>query len=344
MPDFSLPIKAWYEQNHRKLPWRGEKNPYYIWLSEIILQQTQVVQGESYYLKFKKQYPTIKDLADSEIENVLKLWQGLGYYSRARNLHFAASQVMNDFDGIFPTTYKNIIKLKGVGEYTAAAISSFVFNEPKAVVDGNVFRVISRLFKIKTPINTSKGKVEFTIIANKLLDKKNPATHNQAIMELGAMVCKPKNPDCLNCPLQIKCLAFADKTMLNYPIKNKGKKPKKRYFNYLILYNNNHDIYISKRDKKDIWEGLYDFPLIESNQSIDSIDEFETIKVTNSIKEIEIKHILTHQHIYASFWLIDVNDKVKLNGYIQINKNDINRFPLPQLIVRYMTESSFFKR
>ena len=343
MDNFSSLVINWYKKHGRELPWREEKNPYFIWLSEIILQQTQVKQGLSYYLKFKTNFPTVAVLASSDEEEILKLWQGLGYYSRARNLHYAAQQIVNDFGGVFPDTYDDIIKLKGVGEYTAAAISSFVFGEKRAVVDGNVFRVLSRVFRIDTPINTGKGKKEFTQLANQLISIHDPANHNQAMMEVGAMVCKPKNPNCERCPLQSKCLSYSDQTQLNYPVKQKKVKVKERHLNYLVVTDHQR-ILIRKRSGKGIWQGLYDFPLVESKQPLDRLQPFNGIDVTNQSKDLDIKHILTHQRLFARFWIVVVDHVDNQADYISIPMDDLEKYPCPQLIVRYIDQSPFFKR
>ena len=343
MEDFSLLLRGWYDKNKRDLPWRNEENPYYIWLSEIILQQTQVVQGMAYYLKFKTEFPNVTTLAESSEEKVLKLWQGLGYYSRARNLHHAAKQIIDDYGGAFPDTYDEIIKLKGVGEYTAAAISSFAFGEVNAVVDGNVFRVLSRIFKIDTATNTGKGKKEFTTLANQLIDSENPADHNQAMMELGALVCKPKNPDCINCPLQSKCLSYADNTKLDFPFKEKKLKVKERHLNYLII-TDQYNLLINKREGKGIWQGLYDFPLIESDHKLESLKGFDSYDLSKQYLDVSLKHILTHQRLFVSFWVIPVAQLNNDNQYLKTAAEDLENYPLPQLIVRYINESNFFKR
>ncbi|MFK8045300.1 MAG: A/G-specific adenine glycosylase [Crocinitomicaceae bacterium] len=343
MVSISNTIQNWYKKNKRDLPWRHTSDPYRIWLSEVIMQQTQVVQGTSYYLKFIKAYPNVKSLAESSQEHVLKNWQGLGYYSRARNLHFAAKQITSDNDGVFPSTYSEIIKLKGVGEYTAAAIASFAYSEPYAVVDGNVFRVLSRLFAINTPINSTSGKKEFFKLAQSLLDRKNPGEHNQAMMELGALVCRPKNPDCNNCPVQFHCEAFEKKSVTDFPVKNKILKVKKRYLNY-VLISNGEEILVNKRTGSGIWQGLYDFPVVESNKPIFEIAEVDGIGVKGARFDLELKHILTHQHLYAKFWILEQEQMTEFVDYDIISINNLEDLPLPQLIVRYIGESDFFKR
>ena len=344
MIDKQYLILSWYADNKRDLPWRREKDPYYIWLSEIILQQTRVEQGLSYYLKFIQCYPNVKTLANADLEQVLKLWQGLGYYSRARNLHTAAKQVVNEYEGEFPTNYVNLLNLKGVGEYTAAAISSFAFNEARAVVDGNVFRVLSRLYKVSTPINTNKGKKEFTLLANEILDKNDPGTHNQAMMELGALICKPQNPLCDICPVQEICLAFEDKTQLNYPVKEKKLKVKTRHLNYLLFKDDENNILINKRVDQGIWEGLYDFPCVETESVVDEIRSFEGVNLREVQLDYEKKHILTHQKLMVKFWVVQGTQIDKINGFLKVHMSEITKFPLPQLIARYVNESVFFKR
>mgnify|MGYP006154345295 CR=1 FL=1 len=336
MADFSILIQEWYRLNKRDLPWRHSKSAYNVWISEIILQQTQVIQGLDYYVKFISNFPTIYDLANAEEDEVLKMWQGLGYYSRARNLHFAAKQVVNDFNGEFPVTYKDLMLLKGVGEYTASAVSSIISNLPHAVVDGNVFRVLSRCFLIGTAINSTKGKKEFTILANELLDISNAGDHNQAIMEIGALVCKPKNPKCETCPIQSKCLSYGDGTMLNYPVKDKKVKARNRYLNYIVT-TDKKNIIIKKRGPKDIWQGLFDFPLVETDQPAEEMGK-------SIYLDKQIKHILTHQHIYASFWIKEVNElTVEAPGQI-IKITDLDDFALPQLLVKYLQVSDYFNR
>jgi len=233
--NFSNTLIYWYLQTKRDLPWRKTRDPYLVWLSEIILQQTRVSQGMSYYLTFSSIFPTVEDLANAEESKVLKMWQGLGYYSRARNLHFTAKYVSNELSGVFPTSYKELIKLKGIGDYTASAISSICFDEPAAVVDGNVYRVLSRFFKIETPINSTKGIKEFKDLAQSLLDATKPGVYNQAIMDFGALQCKPKSPNCYECPMSTNCIAFENKLVKQLPIKEKKLKIKKKYFNFFVF-------------------------------------------------------------------------------------------------------------
>ena len=308
MDFFSSNIIKWYSQNKRELPWRNTKDPYKIWLSEIILQQTQVKQGLPYYQKFIKTFPSVSDLANANEEQVLKLWQGWVITLEQEN-HFTAKQIHQA--GFFPKEYKDIITLKGIGEYTAAAIASFAFKLPYAVVDGNVFRLLSRFYGIDTPIDTSKGKREFSEIAQTLLVKKEPDTHNQAIMEFGSQICKPKQPNCNNCPLRDECVAFANKTIHLLPVKKGKVKMKTVFFEYFFFKMNGYTL-VNKRAEDGIWPNMYEFPLITTNdlKNIEEIlnhNQFESwVKdIDFSIESIsEFKHILSHRKINARFWEI----------------------------------------
>lgn len=346
MPHFNTLIVNWFRQNARNLPWRSSNDPYKIWLSEIILQQTRVNQGLDYYIKFTEAFPTVFDLAAASEDEVLNLWQGLGYYSRARNLHYSAKYIVNDHQGKFPNSFESIKKLKGVGDYTAAAIASIAYNLPHAAIDGNVYRVLSRYLEIDTPIDSTKGKKEFQQVANELLNRNNPGDYNQGIMELGALICLPVNPKCDVCPVADSCSALMNKTQSNYPVKEKKLKVKNRYFNYLII-SDNTSLFIKKREKGDIWQGLYDFPLIETSQAENTIQiEVEGLKNKNILKDIELKHILTHQKIYARFWIAQCKDLNTINSnkkWIKVNINELEDFPLPQLLIRYIESSPFFR-
>ncbi len=268
---FSKTLITWYLDNKRDLPWRKTKDPYHIWLSEIMLQQTRVAQGLPYFLAFTEAFPTVFDLAKADEEKVLKLWQGLGYYSRARNLHATAKYISEELSGNFPNNYKDLLKLKGIGEYTAAAIASFSFKECVPVVDGNVYRVLSRYFDIETDIASSGAKKEFTQLASELIDKKKPELFNQAIMEFGALQCVPKSPDCNSCPLDNSCLALAKNKVSQLPIKLKKQKITNRFFNYLLVIDNKNQAIINKRTQKGIWHNLYEFPFENSF-------DYETLK------------------------------------------------------------------
>ncbi|MFK7785699.1 MAG: A/G-specific adenine glycosylase [Crocinitomicaceae bacterium] len=334
MADFYLLIGKWYRRNERALPWRKTKNPYFIWLSEIIMQQTRIEQGTNYYLKFTTEYPTIQDLANASEQDVLNNWQGLGYYSRARNLHFSAKYVVNELDGKFPETYKEIIKLKGVGTYTAAAIASFAYNERCAVVDGNVYRFLSRLFDVATPIDSTQGKKDFQLLADELIEKADPGQHNQAMMEMGSLVCAP-NPNCEECPVNIHCLARKNDTIKQRPVKSKKTKVRDRYFHYL-LYNFDGKTVIVKRTEKGIWQNMYQFPLIET----ESTTTPKVISEEISFSSVVHKHILSHQHIFAVFHHIDSEPADLDSDWISINSADIQDYPLPRIIDRYLEDKS----
>ncbi|MGY0407077.1 MAG: A/G-specific adenine glycosylase [Polaribacter sp.] len=333
----------WYLQNKRELTWSKTKNPYFIWLSEIILQQTKVAQGLSYYLKFTTVFPTVFDLAKANESTVLKMWQGLGYYSRARNLHFTAKHIVSEFNGKFPSTFKEIIKLKGIGDYTASAIASICFNEPTAVVDGNVYRVLARYFGIKTPINATIGIKEFKALAQTLIDIENPGTYNQAIMDFGALHCKPQNPLCNTCPFVGGCVAFKKKLTKELPVKKKTIKIKKRYFNYIVIKTKNNKTILTERKGKGIWQGLFQFPLIESDKIIDknaliSSKEFTTLftdKTTPLLfNKKEVVHKLSHQHLYTNFWIVET--KTLKNA--TISWKNVQNFPVPILIANFLNE------
>jgi A/G-specific adenine glycosylase len=342
MHPISNKLIAWYKKNKRDLPWRHINDPYKIWLSEIILQQTQVIQGLNYYLKFTENFPTVIDLANAPEDKVMRLWQGLGYYSRARNLHASAKFIKENHQGKFPSSYETIKELKGVGDYTAAAISSFAFGLPHAVVDGNVYRVLSRLFNLHIPINSSQGKKEFQFLADELLNKKQPALNNSAIMEFGALWCKPQNPKCEDCPLQENCLAFENDTVKMLPVKDKKIKIKNRHLHYFI-FNYKDTVYIQKRTEKDIWQNLYEFFLIET-QNITDVEVMLKNEVLNSlVKDFEVnsitqskKHILSHQHLYGTFYELTIKTPLKSSSLIKIKREDLNKFGVPQLITKYL--------
>lgn len=340
---FSKALIDWYKKNKRDLPFRKTKDPYRIWLSEIILQQTRVQQGLPYYEKFVKLFPSVHHLAGTNAGTVMKAWQGLGYYSRARNLHDTAKHISVNLHGKFPASFEEIKKLKGIGDYTAGAIASFAFNQPHAVVDGNVFRVLSRYFGIRTAIDSSEGKHVFRKKAESLLDKKNPGLFNQAIMEFGALQCVPQNPDCEVCPLNNNCIAYRKKLIHLLPIKAKKVKTRKRYFNYFVLKKNDK-ILIKKRTEKDIWQNLYDLPLLETSRAISKNKLIQLISdAPISIKRPSktIKHILSHQIIFAKFWEIEsLDDFPKLLGKrnkdsLYISDNQLNKFAFSRLIEKY---------
>lgn len=341
---FSKILINWYLSNKRSLPWRKTTDPYRIWLSEIMLQQTRVAQGLPYYERFITAFPGVHDLSAAPLDEVLKLWQGLGYYSRARNLHSTAKYISEERDGVFPDSFKELKNLKGVGEYTAAAIASFCFKEPVAVVDGNVYRVLARYFNIDLPINSTEGIKHFKTLANELMPGDDPATYNQAIMEFGALQCTPKNPDCENCPLNSGCLALQQNKVGELPVKLKKTKLKKRYFNYLVFASEDNSTLIEKRIGKGIWEGLYQFPLIETKQPVrlkqlTSEEKFRGI-IGESLFDIElyneepIVHKLSHQHIYAHFWMINIANLEKATPMA-----DLGAYPVPVLIQNFLAEA-----
>ncbi len=336
----------WYNNHKRDLPWRNTSNPYPIWLSEVILQQTRVDQGYAYFNRFIAKYPTVDLLAEAEESEILKLWQGLGYYSRARNLHAAAKTIMDTYGRVFPRDYKDVLKLKGVGEYTAAAIVSFAYNEPYAVVDGNVFRVLSRIFAIDEPINSGKGKKIFTELAQLLLDDVNAGLHNQAIMEFGALQCVPVSPDCSVCPASDICLAYNQKKVSSYPKKEGKQKVRSRYFHYLDIRDGDC-MFLHKRTQKDIWQNLYELPLIETKEqkTIDELqknDNFKDLLSKGKILQIkyekQIKHILSHQIIYATFYRVDMNNALLNNDYIKIKIEDVDNYPVSRLVHKYLED------
>ena len=339
---FSNLLIKWYLQKKRDLPWRNTINPYLIWLSEIMLQQTRVAQGMPYFLSFTTAFPTVFDLAKANEEQVLKLWQGLGYYSRARNLHKTAQFVANELDGIFPDNYKDLLQLKGVGEYTAAAIASFSYNEVIPVVDGNVFRVLSRIFDIETDIAQASAKKEFAALAFELMPKDSPAIFNQAIMEFGALQCVPKSPNCSICVFNESCAALQKKKVDQLPIKSKKLKVRNRYFNYIVASDENGNTIIQKRTSKGIWHNLYEFPLLETEkeENFDFVSEqiqneyFKENNISSILETTDksIVHKLSHQHLHIKFW------KVSLNGTIKegINHEKLKTFPFPIVIHNYI--------
>lgn len=334
-------LQNWYQLNHRDLPWRKTQNPFHIWLSEIMLQQTRVNQATAYFYKFLENFETITDLANADEQELLNLWQGLGYYSRARNLHHAAQQLRDEYDGQFPKDYKTIRKLKGIGDYTAAAIASFAFNLPHAVLDGNVFRVLSRINNDPTPIDTTKGKKMFQAYADALLPSDNPAEHNQAIMELGALICVPKKPDCPACPVQEYCKAYRAGTQLQLPVKSKKIKIKERYFHYFIPVNS-QTIYFSKRTAKDIWQNMFELPLYETEQDASMSDQKPNLPFLKKQKPIELvfqtKHILTHQRIIAKFYAAHFIDEIANEQYTVIENMDFSSYPIPKLISLFLDQ------
>jgi A/G-specific adenine glycosylase len=330
------------------MPWKGEKDPYRIWLSEIILQQTRVEQGMSYYQKFISNYPTVHHLAHADDQQVFKLWEGLGYYSRCRNLIASAKYISKELNGQFPNTYDAISKLKGVGPYTTAAIASFAYNLPFAVLDGNVYRILSRLFGISTPIDSSEGKKQFSVLSQKLLDEKHPALYNQAIMDFGATVCKPA-PNCDACPFTSSCVAFVTNSISELPVKSKKIKIRKRWFHYLIIEHNGH-IAIRQRTSRDIWNQLYEYPLIETDDQIIEERLIEMVKQSGIVdsRDIEVveysdihKQQLSHQLIHGRFLHVLTKEKpVGDPSWLWLPESRMKEYPFPRLINSYLQRSA----
>lgn len=340
-----LLLITWYERQKRELPWRKTTDPYRVWLSEIILQQTRVNQGLPYFERFISNYPTVHELASANEDRVLKDWEGLGYYSRARNLHRTAKFISLENDGDFPTDYEGLLKLKGVGEYTAAAIASFSFNEPKAVLDGNVFRVLSRLHGDDTPINSTKGKKHFANLAHDFLNKKTPAAHNQAIMEFGALQCVPKNPDCGKCPFQDRCLAFKLNKVEQLPVKTKKNYKRERFLNYLFIQANGQAV-VQQR-KSGIWQGLFQFPLVETIHKLPTpelLKEEEVNVWLNDDFEIsaidELKpHQLSHQTLQIQVLSLQFKREINLpEGYKWVQVQALEELAFPRPLRQYLDE------
>lgn len=340
---FAKQISLWGATNNREMPWKGEKDPYLIWLSEIILQQTRVEQGLDYFLRFKANFPTVLDLAQAKQEEVLKLWEGLGYYSRARNLHFTAQYIASEWKGEFPKTAKELLLLKGVGPYTAAAIASFAYGENIAVVDGNVIRVLSRYFGIENAMQTAEEKKSFQDFANEIIKTQNSGVYNQAIMDFGAQVCTPKQVDCSKCFLTEDCFAYRNNKQLELPLSKKKPKQKERFFSFLI-FKYKEEMYVEQRTEQDIWKGLHQFPKIESLeknleteaeisaaviQKLGNID-FEIIEVSQNIIQK-----LTHQKISANFIEIKLDSRINKNFLITNIKN-LSKFAFPKIINVYL--------
>ena len=340
---FHREIVSWYLTNKRDLPWRDQNNPYLIWLSEIILQQTQVAQGISYFLRFKKAYPTVKRLANAPEDEVLKLWQGLGYYSRARNLLETARAIMKEHNGTFPASHEKIRALKGIGDYTAAAIASFAFDLPHAVVDGNVYRLLSRVYGIETPVDTTAGKKEFSRLATGLLGP-DPALHNQAIMEFGSQQCRPANPLCHSCPFSQRCKANRLNIVHLLPVKSKKVKVRERYFNYIVMADKKGNVHLRRREGKDIWQGLYEFPLVETTRKV-TVNKLLGLKDSRlitgekfSLRHVsrDYKHVLTHQRLNARFLITSSERDISGPGRAHISR--LGDFAFPRLIEKFLDD------
>ncbi|TMU55376.1 A/G-specific adenine glycosylase [Flagellimonas algicola] len=337
---FSQKILEWYYIHKRDLPWRSTTDPYKIWLSEIMLQQTRVAQGMPYYHKFLENFPTVQDLASAPEEKVLKLWQGLGYYSRARNLHATAKMVVVDYNGNFPNTYKELKALKGVGDYTASAIASICFDIPEPVVDGNVYRVLSRYFGVDLPINSTQGIKYFKDLAREVMDVKNIRDYNQGIMEFGAMQCAPKSPNCESCPLNTSCVALKEIRVSQLPVKINKTKIRQRYFNYLVYLDKDNRTILEQRQGKGIWQNLYQFPLLETEnlvghkeltQILNGNLKDSTNKVAMYNKE-PIVHKLSHQHLHTRFWILEMDE---LNSKA-IPWEKVHNYPVPVLLADFI--------
>lgn len=349
---FTQQLMAWYRPSDRPMPWKAEKDAYKVWLSEIILQQTRVEQGLPYYLKFTETYPTVKHLANAPADDVMKLWQGLGYYSRARNLHAASKYVAHDLGGEFPDNYEALLKMKGVGEYTAAAIASFVFNEPRAVLDGNVYRVLSRYFGIPTPIDSPLAKKEFGALANELIDAKQPGIYNQAIMDFGATLCKPAQPLCTTCPLATHCVALKDGLQDKLPTKAGKIKQRERFFHYFVI-NAAGNTLVQQRTGKDIWQELYQFPMLEHTELL-AVESKEVQGFLNeflgkgnwqvSAQKGPYLQKLTHQKINALFVEVKVLGKLNTSDsrYKLTVREKLNNFAFPKVIDCYLTDNRLY--
>jgi A/G-specific adenine glycosylase len=351
--EFYKSLINWYLSHQRELPWRKTKKPYHIWLSEIMLQQTRVAQGLPYYLKFTEEFPTVFDLAKAEEEKVLKLWQGLGYYSRARNLYYTAKYIASELNGQFPNNYKDLKKLKGVGDYTASAIASICFEESVAVVDGNVYRVLSRVFGVDTPINSTEGVKQFKELAQKLIPKNEPSVYNQAIMEFGALHCKQKNPYCMTCPFQIKCKAFQQGKIEQLPVKLKKTKVLTKHFNYIVIAAEDKTL-IQQRKGKGIWQNLYQFPLVETAKEVNKEELLQNTAykalLKNSGESLKlfnkkpIKHVLSHRKLMVKFWVLhlaEIPKGLQVKEFDVIGTDVIGDYPVPVLIENFLKDFNF---
>jgi A/G-specific adenine glycosylase len=346
---FSNALLDWNEtENKRQMPWKGESNPYRIWISEIILQQTRVQQGMEYYNRFIAAFPDIETLAMASEKEVYKLWEGLGYYSRCKNLIATAKFINEKLNGNFPEKYEDILALKGIGTYTASAIASFAFNLPYAVLDGNVFRVLSRFFGKEIPINTTEGKRFYGELSQSLLNKITPGKYNQALMDFGAVICKPAAPLCLQCPLKKKCFAFLKNKVAVLPVNTKTIRQKERFFNYLVVEYKNK-FYVRKRTGKDIWQNLYEFVLLETKDWLDEstllVNE-EIIKILNqpdftiNLISSKISQKLTHQLITGRFIHIELQKPWLNNEYFMVNRKELKALPFPKFIASYLADKN----
>ncbi len=344
--DFKRLLKEWYVQNARVLPWRETTDPYLIWVSEVILQQTKVVQGMAYYYRFTEVFPTVKHLARANEDEVLKLWQGLGYYSRARNMLASAKHIVNELNGQFPQTYNDLLKLKGVGEYSAGAIASFAFKQPVPAIDGNVYRIIARIFGVFDSPFTSSGKAVFRSMVEELMDFSAPDEFNQALLDFGALQCIPRNPNCNGCPFAAYCYAYINNVISVLPVKAKKGKVRNRFFSYLLI-RDGYFTYIAKRNANDIWRSLYEFPLIESDMQL-SVEELQKTNEWLSLfgddvptvlyVSSPVKHLLSHQVIWAQFIVVRILQPASAlqDGYKKVLTASINRYSIPTLIDNFL--------
>jgi A/G-specific adenine glycosylase len=344
--DFGYLIIDWYRLNKRDLPWRQTRDPYKIWVSEVILQQTRVEQGLAYYQRFTHKFPDIESLAKAQEEEVMKIWQGLGYYSRALNMHQAAQSLFTDHQAKFPASYNEIIKMKGIGDYSASAISSIAFGEAHPVVDGNVKRVVARYEGISDPLNTTACRKKIKTFLNQHIDRRQPGIFNQAVMELGALVCKPKQPFCPGCPVRQGCFSFNNGRVAEFPVVTRSKPLKVRFFNYLVIIGGEGQekfTWLRKRTLPDIWKNLYDFPLIETEidfslDEIQSCKEWEAIFGKFSVKAepdlISSRHLLSHQELRITFLQV-IADQFESNLFLKTMISNIHKFPVPRLIEKY---------
>jgi A/G-specific adenine glycosylase len=354
MIKFNHQLVNWYRLNARDLPWRNTRNPYHIWLSEIIFQQTRIEQGYNYWHRFIDRFPDIERLANADEQEVLSIWQGLGYYSRARNIHFAAKQIISDFGCTFPDTYEKILQLKGVGTYTAAAVSSIAFGERQVVVDGNVLRFISRYAGITEPVDSNRGKKLITDLAFTFMDNADPGTFNQALMEFGALYCVPKKPDCKNCIFNNNCKAYEMDAVKEIPYKAKKVIVRKRFFNYLFLYkvdqNNQYHFLMQRRGKGDIWQGLYEFPLIEDSSLLNPEaltisgfwqDNIHGLLPVLTSHYIDFVHQLTHQQLHTRFFIIqlhNIDPDLPNPNWTWVSVNNLHKYPISRLTEKFLND------
>jgi A/G-specific adenine glycosylase len=344
--DFKEIIVKWYSENKRDLPWRNSDNPYFIWISEVILQQTRVAQGLSYYLRFTEAFPTLRSLAQADIDKVMKVWQGLGYYSRARNLQNGAKQIVADYNGIIPNTFEELLKIKGIGPYSAGAIASFAFKQVVPAIDGNVYRVLSRIYGVFSSSETASGKKEFFNLTMELIDHKQPDIFNQALLDFGALQCTPRNPNCQQCPFNDLCYAFRNNLVNQLPVKGKKIVSRDRFFHYVII-RYKESTFIQRREAGDIWTSLYEFPLIETNspigiEELTSLEEWVNLfgKDEPTILYISqpIKHLLSHQTLYNRFFIVEINKPNYLlrENYIKIPTAAIQNYSVPKVIDNFL--------